>query len=126
MIANDNPVTDTATAEELPLFAATAPRSPSDPVDVIEDDLEAWEQVCRIADAEPRLRREEGRLRSLGRDLQALRDCFLATRHPRIRSALLDEAEAVSRRMRQHARRLRIRGPEIRVVQARSDGRRAA
>lgn len=125
MIANGE-VMGSSPSEDLPLFSPEVAVAVADPVGVIEDDLEAWQEVCRIADAEPRLRREEDRLRSLGRDLQALRDCFLATRHPRIRSALLDEAEAVSRRMRQHARRLRIRGPEIRIVQARSQGRRAA
>lgn len=93
---------------------------PVDPLAIIDDDLDAWERLCRVAALDSR---ESDRLRSLGRDLKALRDCFRATGHPRVRQALLREAETVSRRMRSQARRLRIPGSAIRVVPIASDGR---
>jgi hypothetical protein len=91
-----------------------------DPLEVIDDDLDAWERLCRLASLDSH---ESDRLRSLGRDLKALRDCFRATGHPRVQQALLREAESVSRRMRSQARRLRIPGAAIRVVPSATDGR---
>lgn len=97
---------------ELTLFGGT------DPVAVIDGDLAAWLKLCDLAGREPRIRRHERALRGLGRDLRALRDYYVAAEHPRVRAELLREAEAVSRRMRSKAKRLRIRGPEILVVRA--------
>lgn len=120
-----------AEAAELSLFAsARGAETPqgrvdrpaehaADPLAIIDDDLDAWERLCRIAALDTR---ETDRLRSLGRDLKALRDCVRATGHPRVRQALLREAESVSRRMRSQARRLRIPGAAIRVVPIASDG----
>lgn len=113
---------------ELPLFTpptvAVETRddvpAPADPLEVIESDLDAWERLCRIAAVGSR---EGDRLRSLGRDLRALRDCVRATGHPRVRQALLREAETVSRRMRSQARRLRIPGTAIRVVPSEPESR---
>ena len=98
--------------ESLPLFGGT------DPIAVIDGDLAAWRKVCDLAESEPKFRREEVTLQGLARDLRALRDYYVAARHPRVRAALLREAGAVSRRMRDKARRLRIRGVNIRVVPA--------
>ena len=95
---------------ELPLFAG------ADPVAVIDGDLAAWRKVCEIAVREPKIRRHERTLRGLGRDLRALRDCYVAARHPKVRAELLREAGAVSRRMRSKVRRLGFPGLEIRVV----------
>jgi hypothetical protein len=94
---------------ELPLFEG------SDPIAVIDGDLAAWRKVCALA--EPKVRREVD-LVGLGRDLRSLRDFYVAARHPRVRAALLREAGKVSRQMRDKARRLRIRGVDIRVVPA--------
>ena len=101
---------ETTVETEPTLFGGT------DPVAVIDGDLAAWRKVCDLADREPRIRRHEQSLRGLGRDLRALRDYYVAARHPRVRAELLREAEAVSRRMRSKARRLRISGLEIHVV----------
>lgn len=97
---------------ELPLFGGP------DPVAVIDGDLAVWRKMCDLAVREPRIRRQERTLRGLGRDLRALRDFYVAARHPRVREELLREAEAVSRRMRRKARTLRIPGVDIRVVPA--------
>ena len=95
---------------ELPLFAG------ADPVAVIDGDLAAWRKVCELAVREPKIRRHERTLRGLGRDLRALRDCYVAARHPKVRAELLREAGAVSRRMRSKVRRLGFPGLDIRVV----------
>jgi hypothetical protein len=109
---------------ELPLFEDDRPACLADPAQdplaVIEDDLDAWERLCRFATLDSH---ESDRLRSLGRDLRALRDCFRATGHPRVQQALLREAESVSRRMRNQARRLRIPGAAIRIVPSATDER---
>ncbi|HJQ83451.1 MAG TPA: hypothetical protein VKA21_05205, partial [Candidatus Binatia bacterium] len=52
-----------------------------------------------LASTEPVARRAE-RLRELARGLRSLRDCYLATRVPRLRAALLREAGDLIRRLR--------------------------
>ncbi|MGH7803216.1 MAG: hypothetical protein ACREQJ_02635 [Candidatus Binatia bacterium] len=88
----------------------------ADPVVVIDGDLAAWRKVCDLAVREPRIGRAERELRGLGRDLRAVRDFYVASRHPRVRAELLREAGVISRRMRRQARRFRIPGLDIRVV----------
>lgn len=87
------------------LFAAP------DPITPIDADLAYWRRLCEAAEDGPRSGGEWCALRSLGRDLRALRECYAAAHHPRVRAELLREARSVSRHMRRCLRRLQVAAP---------------
>jgi hypothetical protein len=111
-------------AEELPLFpqdAADAPPSADDgsPLALIDWDLRSWEGLCRLARRRARYAPAQPKLDDLGRSLRSIRDCYVASRHPRIRRALLEEAGRITRRMKVMRNDLGVRGFDIRPLAAR-------
>ncbi|MGH7822448.1 MAG: hypothetical protein ACREQ9_22025 [Candidatus Binatia bacterium] len=98
----------------LPLFEAAHTRPAGPALDValavIDRDLAIWEGLRRRAELDPRLGKYRTKVTELGRDLRSLRDCCLLASHPRVRRALLREADAVTRRMRALGSRFRLRG----------------
>jgi hypothetical protein len=101
----------------FPAAAAPGGSSVDLALGVIERDLVIWEGLERRAALDPRLPEEKRRrLTGLGRELRGLRDCYNASRHPRVRQALLREAVRVTRRMKSLGARLRVRGLDVVAV----------
>ncbi len=109
--------------DELPLFESSpAPPSANDvatdlALQVINRDLALWDGIAVRARVDRRSERDRKAVVDLGRDLRALRDCYLASSHPRVRRALLIEAGAITRRMMALGKRLRVRGLAIRALE---------
>lgn len=100
---------------ELPLFpedvlARRAPVEGDPALEVIDSDLRIWDGLCRNAQRSARFARRRREIDDLGRDLRSLRNCYVSTRHPRIRSALLKEAGRITRRMKAIGKTLRVSG----------------
>lgn len=105
--------------EELPLFEhgpGLADIAIDPDLQVINRALALWDGIVRRVHLDHRSERDQRAIAELGRDLRALRDCYLAASHPRIRRALLDEARSITRRMKSQGRRLRVRGLAIRSL----------
>lgn len=83
---------------------------------VINRDLALWDGIARRMPRGRRSECDQREITDLARDLRALRDCYVASSHPRIRRALLDEAGSITRRMQALGKRLGVRGLAIRPL----------